>query len=92
MPTYSKECSACGTAGEYTATIAQRNRVPKCEICKGRCVKAIISAPAMFGDMNDFGLENHGKGRWNPQLQAHVTSVSDAKAKAAKRGWEIAGE
>lgn len=92
MPTYSRKCQTCSFEGDYIATIANRNKVPRCDKCRGRCIKTISTPPAMYGDMNDFSLENHGKGRWNPQLKAHVTSVADAKAKAAKRGWEVYGE
>jgi hypothetical protein len=45
-----------------------------------------------YPDLNDFHTENGGKGRMHPQLKEYVTSVSDAKAKAAKRGWGVMDE
>lgn len=91
MPLYDAECLKCAHPHEYIQTMAKCHLVPKCPICGGKSVKALVKSPMTYGDLNDFSLENNGKGRWNPQLKAHVTSVKDAQSKAASRGWTTLG-
>lgn len=92
MPKYDASCCKCGHDHEYIETMARCRIVPSCPICGGKSEKVIVNSPVTYGDLNDFGTENGGKGRWNPQLKKYVTSVKDAEAKAAKRGWEVYGK
>ena len=92
MPSYESRCLTCQLPQEYFQFISARDEVPPCSKCGGKCVRDIRTCAMTYPDLNDFSLENHGKGRMHAQLQEYVTSVDDAKAKAAKRGWGVLDE
>jgi len=90
MPAYDYHCLACNHKTELLHSMAdcdKRHRCPKCGVAMGRYLTA---CPTMRGDLNDFSTENGGKGRWNPQLREHVTSVNDAVSRGKARGWSVA--
>jgi predicted nucleic acid-binding Zn ribbon protein len=92
MPTFESVCLTCGLEQEYFQTIANRDQVSDCIKCGGRCTRDIRTCAMTYPDLNDFHTENRGKGRFNHQLKQYVTSVDDAKAKAAKKGWGVLDE
>lgn len=84
-PLYQYSCAHCGLNFEHTTMMSKFTRKRLCAC--GRFANAVISAPAVRGDLNDFSTENGGKGRWNPQLNTYVTSVNDAINKGRAKGW-----
>lgn len=87
MPNYEGFCKKCDHAFDYLSEMKFRDVVPLCPMCAGKAIRVILTAPATHGDANDFSKENNGRGRFNPQLREHVTSVADAEEKGRKRGW-----
>lgn len=89
MPWYEAECTHCNFTQEYYRSIIDRYDTPKCNKCKRRMDKIIVSIPNIKPDLNDFSTENGGKGRYNAQLREYVTSVDDAIKKAKAKGWDV---
>ena len=89
MPTFEAICQKCASEYEYAATIADRNKVPCCKICKGEGVRDIRSCPTVKPDLNDWSSENSGRGRFNKQLMTHCVDRNDAIDKAKAKGWEV---
>lgn len=85
MPTYTFSCRHCGLNFEHTTMMSKFTRKRLCAC--GRFACAVISAPAVRGDLSDFSQMNNGRGMYNPQLQCYVKSVQDAVDKGKARGW-----
>jgi len=101
MPTYEAHCNACGIEFEFIARMADRDKVPACEVCKSKkTVREFRTAGPVWMD-KDFSSENGGRGRFMSQLatpskdgqsydqndpKAFFRSQKDALNECKKRG------
>jgi putative FmdB family regulatory protein len=87
MPNYAWRCQDCGCDFEVYAAISERDQGEDCPDCSSSKVRRQVCAPAIKPDLDDFGSENNGKGRYNPQLKKHFRHVNDVKEYARRTGY-----
>lgn len=87
MPTYEYVC-VCGRRVDILRDVDQRNDPAECPRCHARMERA-VTMPHIRPDADDFSSENGGKGRYNPQLKQHVTSVNHAIEVAKSKGMYV---
>lgn len=90
MPTYEFSCPDCGAAHDRVYAMADVPKRIRCDRCGAWAIKAILTAPSIRPDLNDFSQENGGKGRWNPQLRTYTKSRQDTIDQGRRRGWSPA--
>lgn len=86
MALYDYECPRCHHVAEQRHSMHETPKIP-CPLCKERMTRVILQAPHMFMD-TDWSRENGGRGRFNPQLSAHVKGVADTIEQGKRRGME----
>lgn len=88
MPNYSWSCQSCGCQYEVYASMEDRNTGEDCPDCGSGKVRRSVDAPNIRPDADDFGSENGGKGRFNPQVKKHFRHVNDVKEYAKRTGYD----